>query len=128
MNKQVVEYIARKKAEATKQSEATKKQSKFPRTVGFWKNEHGRLLSSPLKKSDIPSYTRLMLLQNRRKKKGDKYPDYIGYFVKGRKEDCLDIDSPFIALSALTEDLPPDTAPQTGRQPEISFSGDFEEA
>ena len=26
------------------------------------------------------------------------------------------------------EDLPPDTAPQTGRQPEISFSGDYEEA
>ena len=122
MNKQVMAYIAKK------QSEATKKQSKFPRTVGFWKNEHGRLLSSPLKKSDIPSYTRLMLLQNRRKKKGDKYPDYIGYFVKGRKEDCLAIESPFIALSALTEDLPPDTAPQTGRQPEISFSGDFEEA
>ena len=75
MNKQVMAYIANKKAEATKQSEATKKQSKFPRTVGFWKNEHGRLLSSPLKKSDIPSHTRLMLLQNRRKKKGDNYPD-----------------------------------------------------
>ena len=105
MNKQVMEYIARKKANATKkQTEATKKQSKFPRTVGFWKNEHGRLLSSPLKKSDIPSHTRLMLLQNRRKKKGDNYPDYIGYFVKGRKEDCLAIDSPFIALSALTND------------------------
>ncbi len=104
MNKQVMAYIANKKAEATKQSEATKKQSKFPRTVGFWKNEHGRLLSSPLIKSDIPSYTRLMLLKNKKKKKGDNHPDYIGYFVKGRKEDCLAIDSPFIALSALTND------------------------
>lgn len=99
MKKQVMEYIARKKANAEAANEA--KAVNIPRTIGLWKNEHGRLISSPLKKSDIPPYTRLMFLKNRRKK-GAKSPDYIGYFVQGRKEDALNIEAPFIALLELT--------------------------
>lgn len=101
MNKQVMAYIARKKAEAAavKQPKTVKR----PRTIGLWKNEHGRLLSSPLRKSDIPPCTRLMFLKNRHKK-GANSPDYIGYFVLGSKEDALKIEAPFIALSALTND------------------------
>lgn len=101
MNKQVLEYIARKKA-----STEAVKQPRQPRTIGLWKNEHGRLISSPLKKSDIPSRTRLMFLKNR-KKKGDRSPDYIGYFIKGSKEDAQSIEAPFIALQALTNEPEP---------------------
>ena len=101
MNKQVMAYIAKKKAEAAavKQPKTVKR----PRTIGLWKNEHGRLLSSPLIRSDIPPYTRLMFLKNRHKK-GANSPDYIGYFVRGSKEDALKIEAPFIALLALTND------------------------
>ena len=94
MNKQVEEYIAKRKAEHP-----------YPRTLGLWKNEHGRLISSPLRKYDIPPHTRLMFLKNRKKRKGDRQPDYIGYFVQGSKEEAQGIEAPFIALKNLTNEM-----------------------
>jgi len=99
MNKQVEEYIAKRKAEAGAYEHP------YPRTLGLWENEHGRLISSSLRKSDIPPHTRLMFVKNRKKRKGDRLPDYIGYFVQGSKEDAQGIEAPFIALKNLTNEI-----------------------
>jgi hypothetical protein len=102
MNKQVEEYIAKRKAEAGAHHQP---EHPYPRTLALWENEHGRLISSPLRKSDIPPHTRLLFLKNRKKEKGDRQPDYIGYFVQGSKEAAQGIEAPFIALQNLTNEM-----------------------
>jgi hypothetical protein len=48
--------------------------------VGLWK--HGdRLVTSSLRKTDIPKYSRLFFIPNDYKTKGGNQPDYVGFFI-----------------------------------------------
>lgn len=53
--------------------------------VGLWK--HGeRLVTSSLRKTDIPKYCRLFFIPNDYKVKGENQPDYVGFFIPVKGE------------------------------------------
>ena len=71
-------------------------------SVGFWK--HGkRLVSSWLRKSDIPKGCRLMLVKNKYYEKDGNKPYYIGYFIKTNDHEAEDIKHPYLVLKSSME-------------------------
>lgn len=72
-------------------------------TVGFWKYGR-RLVSSWLRKGNIPRGCRLMLVENKYKKAGDNKPDYIGYFLDVSDKAAKDIARPYKVLRSSFEE------------------------
>jgi hypothetical protein len=72
-------------------------------TIGLWKNGR-RFLTSPITKSRIPKkWARLLFIQNKGKRKDNKQPDYIGYFIDS-DINYKEINYPYIALRKTIED------------------------
>lgn len=68
-------------------------------SIGFWK--HGnRLVSSWLRKGNIPKSCRLVLLKNKFYEKDGNRPYMIGYFVKTTDFKAEDIKHPYLVLSS----------------------------
>jgi hypothetical protein len=72
-------------------------------TIGLWKNDR-RLLTSPIVKSRLPKkWSRLLFIKNNGKRKDNKQPDYIGYFMDSDAK-YKEIKSPYITLRETIED------------------------
>jgi hypothetical protein len=67
-------------------------ESKKTKWEGLWKNEKGLFVSKVFKKSDIPSYSRLILMPNSYHKKRDNRPEFVFCFASG------DAAASFVAL------------------------------